>query len=531
MSDPYEIAAWRFEQIAPLIDASLAPSQRRAALRERTRKALEWPGGEARTRRGQAPIKKPIPKSTLYRWLKAFREHGYLGLVPQPRRDRGHARRAGTAAWVGYAIGLLYEQPERSLTQLEVYLQLEFEDYQLSRSSLGRHLRAHPAFAGVEKLRRGNKSKLRGLYEAQHPHEGWQLDGKGPFPVRLTNGTRVAVHVLTILDDYSRDALGSVVALSESSHAAIRVFETTAAKWGLADRFQFDPGCAFESKAFRHGLAQLGIHRNAVKARSPEWQGKIEAYHRCLTRWFVHELAAQEVVDLDHLQQLLEAMVECLYNRHHHRELATTPEKRLAGRLSPRRVSQHDLERAFYAPTTAKSHPKTGEVRLPSGRFRVPSSYAGQRARFLYHPVHAHRAVLLTGEGRELELHPFAKQPLSAVKPRTQAHGTGQLQKLLDRWRGQQRPNAQPGFGLPEIFAELASLLARPVPDSEREARTVLAFYRQHGPLPREPFRTACKRTQRALGQGRPLSAYLEHLERLIANPPPPPAGAPGDEP
>ena len=32
MPDPYEIAAWRFEQIAPLIDASLAPVQRRAAL-------------------------------------------------------------------------------------------------------------------------------------------------------------------------------------------------------------------------------------------------------------------------------------------------------------------------------------------------------------------------------------------------------------------------------------------------------------------------------------------------------------------
>jgi len=528
MSDPYEIAAWRFEQIAPLIDASLAPVQRRAALRERTRQARKWPQSEARRRRGQAPTRKPIPKSTLYRWLKAFHEHGYLGLVPKPRRDRGQARRAGTAAWIGYAIGLLYEQPERSLTQLEIYLQLEFEDYQLSRSSLGRHLRAHGAFAGVEKLRRGTKSKLRGLYEAQHPHEGWQLDGKGPFPVRFTDGTRVDVHVLTILDDYSRNALGVVIAASESSAAAIGVFETTAAKWGLADRFQFDAGSAFESKVFRHGLAQLGIHRNAVKVRTPEWQGKIEAYHRCLTRWFVHELGAQEIIDLEHLQQLLEAMLECLYNRHHHRELATTPEKRLAGRRSPRQVSQHDLERAFFAPVTAKSHPKTGEVRLPSGRFRVPSPFAGQRARFLYHPVHAHRAVLLTGEARELELQPFAKQPLAAVKPRGPSRGTGQLQKLLDRWRGHERPNAQPGFGLPEVFAELATLLGRAAPDCEREARTVLAFYRQHGPLPREPFRAACVRTRRALGQGRPLAAYLEHLERQLAahhQPPPEPSG------
>jgi len=318
MPDPYEIATWRFEQIAPLVDASLDETQRRLALRERTRKPVQWPhGGRPR----------PIPKSTLYRWLKAYREHGYLGLLPKVRADRGTPRRADTPVWIGYAIGLLYEQPNRSLTQLEAYLQLEFENYRLSRSSLARHLRAHPAFHGIEKLRQGHKSKLRALYEAQHPHEGWQLDGKGPFTVRLQKEGRVQVHVLSVLDDYSRYVLAAQVASSESEQAAITVFEQAVGKWGLADRFQFDGGSAFDAKGFRQGLAQLGVHRNALKVRTPEWQGKIEAYHRCLVRWFVNELSCQEVVDREHLQQLLEAMVALLYNRHHHRELATTPKK------------------------------------------------------------------------------------------------------------------------------------------------------------------------------------------------------------
>jgi hypothetical protein len=507
MPDPYEIAAWRFEQIAPLVDASLDETQRRVALRERTRKPVAWPhGGRPR----------PIPKSTLYRWLKAYREHGYPGLLPKVRADRGTPRRADTPVWIGYAIGLLYEQPNRSLTQLEAYLKLEFADYRLSRSSLARHLRAHPAFNGIEKLRKGHKSKLRALYEAQHPHEGWQLDGKGPFAVRLTDGTRINVHVLSVLDDYSRYVLAAQVASAESEEAAITVFEQAAGKWGLADRFQFDGGSAFEAKGFRQGLAQVGVHRNALKVRTPEWQGKIEAYHRCLVRWFVNELPCQEVVDRQHLQQLLEAMVALLYNRHHHRELATTPEKRLAARLSPRQVSLDVLRRAFFRETTAKAHPKTGEVRLPSGAFRVPAPFAGQRHRFAYHPVHPGLAVLITRDGREIALSPFTKQPLSAVAPQTPKRGTGQLQKLLDRWHGHERPNAQPGFGLPEVFAELATLLGRLVPESEREARTVLGFYRKHGPLPRQPFLTACARTAKSLGTGRPLSAYLADLERQI---------------
>jgi hypothetical protein len=510
MPDPYEIAAWRFEQIAPLVDASLDETQRRLALRERTHKPVQWPhGGRPR----------PIPKSTLYRWLKAYRKHGYPGLLPKVRADRGTPRRADTPVWIGYAIGLLYEQPNRSLTQLETYLQLEFENYRLSRSSLARHLRAHPAFHGIEKLRKGHKSKLRALYEAQHPHEGWQLDGKGPFTVRLQKEGRVQVHVLSVLDDYSRYALAAQVASAESEAAAIGVFEQAVGKWGLADRFQFDAGSAFGAKGFRQGLAQLGTHRNAVKVRTPEWQGKIEAYHRCLVRWFLNELTCQEVVDREHLQQLLEAMIALLYNRHHHRELATTPEKRLAARLSPRQVSLAVLRRAFFLETTAKAHLKTGEVRLPNGSLRVPAPFAGQRHRFAYHPVHAGLAVLITGDGREIALAPFTKQPLSAVAPQTPKRGTGQLQKLLDLWHGHERPNAQPGFGLPEVFAELATLLGRLVPASEHEARTVLGFYRKHGPLPRQPFLAACARTAQSLGTGRPLSAYLADLERQISAP------------
>jgi transposase len=96
MPNPYEIAARRFEQIAFLIDSSLDAAQRRAAWRKRT---------------------DDTGRSTLFRWLKAYREHGYTGLLPKPRNDRGKTRKAGTAAWVGYAIGLLYEQPERSLSK------------------------------------------------------------------------------------------------------------------------------------------------------------------------------------------------------------------------------------------------------------------------------------------------------------------------------------------------------------------------------------------------------------------------------
>jgi transposase InsO family protein len=456
-------------------------------------------------------------RATLYRWLKSYREKGYLGLLPKARSDRNGARHPSTAAWVGYAIGLLYEQADRSLYQLQVYLRTEFPGFSLSKTTLLRHLKAHPAYSGVEKLRSGKKNKLRSLFEADHPHEGWQLDGKGPFTVRLVDGTRVQVHVLTVLDDHSRAGLAGVVANSENTEAAIDVVCKAIAKWGIPDRFQFDRGSAFDSHALRDGLAAIGVHRNHVAAKSPEWQGKIEAYHRALGRWFVKELKAQEVVDFDHLQQLLEAMLELVYNRHHHNQIGTTPEHKLANRTSERRVSEADLDRAFFVTTSAKSHPKTGEVHLSNGSFRVPSAaFAGQRNRFRHHPCKPGLAVLVTRDGREIDLQPFAKKPLSDVSTHVERRGTGQLQKLVDLWQGKERPNAQPGFGLPEVFVELGRLLGRSVPNSEQQAHSVLAFYRKHGPLPRDDFLAACSATKTSLGNGRPLASYLADLERQI---------------
>jgi hypothetical protein len=258
------------------------------------------------------------------------------------------------------------------------------------------------------------------------------------------------------------------------------------------------------------------MHRNFVVARHPEAQGKIEAYHRALIRWFIKELPTQEVVNFEHLQQLLDAMLAMVYSRHAHRSIGTTPEKRLGGRLSDRRASRQDLERAFFVETKAKSDPKTGEVRLPSGSFRVPAAFAGQRSRFRHHPVHAGRAVLVAHDGREIELPLFTKKALADLKPRVEPRGTGQLQKLVDLWRGSERPNAQPGFGLPEVFREIGVLVGRALPQSESDAFAVSSFYRKHGPLPRAAFLAACARTAKALGDGRPLSAYLEDLERQI---------------
>lgn len=499
---PHEVATWRFEQISPFLDPTLGSAPRRRVMRERS--AVTWPDG----------TRKRIPRSTLHRWIAAYQRHGYQGLLPRQRSDAGKPR-CGTDAHVEHAIALLLEQPGRSLSQLHIYLQGQFSDYELSRASLHRRLQDHPAYPAVAELRSGKKKQLYSRYEASHPHECWQLDGKGPFLVRLQDGNGIRVHVLSVLDDYSRSILAALIAAAEDTKAAIAVFQKAALRYGLPTRMQFDRGSAFDSEAFRAGIAQCGVHRNFVRSKQPTAQGKIEAYHRWLGRWFLDELQAQTVVDVEHLQQLLDATLALAYQKHRHRMLGCSPDDRLGGKVADRQIAPADLARAFFVDACKKSHPKTGEVQLPNGCFRVPVSHAGKEARLRWDPLR-HVAVLVTKDGRELELPPFIT--LALPEPRAEAaHGQGELQKLVDRWRNTERPNAEPGFGLPEVLAALSEVAGRRVPDGEREALAIVTFYKLHGPLAREPWLRACQRTQLALGTGRPLQTYLADLGRQIA--------------
>jgi len=497
---PHQVATWRFELISPFLDPTLDRAARRRAMRERV--AVVGPDGR----------RQRVPRTTLFRWIRAFRAHGYEGLLPKERSDKGKTR-SDTKTFVHYAIGLLLEQPQRSLVQLGVYLRAQFPGYALPPATLARHLHQHPAFAAVLALRGKGPRKLYGRYEASRPHESWQLDGKGPFAVHLKSGDLIRVHVLSVLDDHSRAILAALAATAEDTKATIAVFQKAATRYGLPDRMQFDRGSAFDSQVFRDGIAQCGVHRNHVHARQPTAQGKIEAYHRSLGRWFLDELKVQEVVDLDHLQQLLDAMLELVYQTHRHRVTGQSPKARLDDKVSARRVSEADLARAFFVTQTAKSHQKTGEVQLHNGRFRVPLAFAGKQARFRYDPVRQ-VAVLVLADGRELGLEPFMVLPLPTPAV---AHGQGQLQKLLDSWRGTERPNAQPAFGLPEVLVTLGELLGRTVPIDASEAHQVLAFWKQHGPLARAPWLSACERTRKALGQGHALSTYLADLARQVA--------------
>ena len=81
---------------------------------------------------------------------------------------------------------------------------------------------------------------------------------------------------------------------------------------------------------------------------------------------------------------------------------------------------------------------------------------------------------------------------------------------------GVRRPQAEPGFGLPDIYAWLGKIAGRHVPGSDSEAALIQRFYQRKGPWAKDATEHAMDIVAARLGTGRPILAYLDALDDLV---------------
>lgn len=516
--EPLRTACFRFEQISPFLDRRLSASERNRLLTASARVEVVWPTGRVA----------PVPRSTLYRWLKIYRQDPRIeALMDRPREVKTKSP-AIESAWVEYALALLEEEPKRSLFIVGLRLQDRFG---LKKpppgSSLNRALKKQPRYRKL-RLRAKGEKKLRRRFQALHPHEIWHADAKAVFTVKFIDGRKLKVQILSILDDATRFILRALIVPSESLYAAVTVFRQAAERYGLPAKFYADRGSAYDSDLFRRGLAILGVHRINTKSRNPSAHGKIEAYHRSLQRWFIVELRHQPIRDLEHLQELLDAFIDRIYHQHRHRELRMSPEKAFGESISSRLVPLERLREAFLERRSLKPHRKDGTIRVKDRLFRVPArlltgAKTGKVA-ILIDPEHPGIPYVRLAQGGVEELQPAIKPAggsrRDTLHPRIE-EPIGSLTPLLEKYRGRTLPQARPGFGLPEIYAAFSRALGRAVPFTEQEAESILGWLKRSGPFDPECFQSALDSVLQRLGTGRPLARIVAELEKITRQPQP----------
>jgi putative transposase len=504
--DPLRVALWRFEQISPLLEPGLTRKQRSELVLALSQRDMQWPTGSLR----------PVTRSSLYHWLRLYRANPRIeSLLPAPRTPCSK-RSVIEPEWVDYALALVEEEPERSLYILCERIAACFSlQKPPSRSALHRALQRQRRYSLA---RHPTMRKRRVRFAATQVHQIWHGDAKAAFSVRLLDGSKCEVRILSLLDDCSRFILAALVVEGESLSAAIRTFRHAVERFGLPSAFYADRGSAYDSDVFRQGLALLGVRRINTKPRNPSAHGKIEAYHRSLHRWFIKELPHQPVCDMLHLQQLLDAVIHGLYHKHRHRELKQSPAAAFNNATSSRQVSLQRLHEAFLERHYLLPEMKTGNVRLRGNLFRIPSAYLLPR-RKLHCAVDVTNttvAYLVIDNTRLVKLEPAVRLAQQSPSSTSRPLPAGSLSPLLEMLRGRTLQQAAAGFGLPEVYHALAQVTGRQVPQTDSEAVMVADWLRRYGPFEPQAFDTALNNTVKMLGHGRALSSIIEQLTRLV---------------
>jgi putative transposase len=221
-----------------------------------------------------------IPRSTFYRWYRAYERAGYAGLEQQDTLDRRQWNRIPEEERERVAE-VAIEKPELSPRELAWHI-TDTEGWFVSESSVHRILKAYdlvasPAYIVVSAAEKFHQPTRR-------VHELWQTDftwlkvaGWGHY------------FLTSILDDYSRYIIAWLLSTTMTADDVKMLIDRARAVTGVSaprvhhrPRLLSDNGSAYISKDLKAYLAQHDIGHVRGRPYHPQTQGKIERYHRTM---------------------------------------------------------------------------------------------------------------------------------------------------------------------------------------------------------------------------------------------------------
>lgn len=400
MDRAQEIGLFRWRIVGEATDVSLSARERGRLVRALAeREHLDPDGRWVR-----------VGRNTLDRWIRAYREGGFDGLVPAPRRVAN-----GTPERVlELAVALRREQPARTAAQIHRIL-VEAEGAAPSARTIQRHLAA----AGLP-WKGSAVVRALGRFEAESRNELWTGDAlHGP----LIDGRRV--FLFCFLDDHSRLLVGYRWAAREDVLNASRALRAGIAARGVPKAVYVDNGSPFVSGQLLRSCAVLGIRLIHSTPGRPEGRGKIERVFRTVREQLLVELEDRPPASLEELSQVFQAWVEQVYHRRVHTETGQAPLERFLAGGAPTVPTERALREAFRW-SERRTVSKTATVAMHGNTYEIDPELAGRQVDLIFDPLElAEVEVRLDGRHRGMavplhikrHVHPRAQPPVAPAEP------------------------------------------------------------------------------------------------------------------
>jgi transposase InsO family protein len=375
-----EIALFRYTLILPVLRGEY-PSRGKGRLREQIAASrYDIPYSSRRT----------VSVPTLARWERRYRQHGFEGLKPSPRRDQGLPRSISTET-LDRAEALKREQPLRSARSIANILAIDTTQPVPEEAIAPRTLRRQLAQRGAttDQLLGEQRPKPYRRFERSHFGDLWQGDAmhgpKLPNPANLDKQRQV--FLFAFLDDHTRLIPHAQFYWNEQLPRMEDCFKRAILRYGCPLAVYVDQGKVYTSKHFDTICATLGIQRILGTPYYPEGRGKIERFFQFVQSDFLPELTQSSVANLSLLNESLLAWLEVVYHRKVHSETGQAPLERYRQDDTPstRSVDPTQLRQAFLHRDWRKIT-KTASCSFQGNRYRVPDYLRGQKVELRYDP-------------------------------------------------------------------------------------------------------------------------------------------------
>ncbi len=360
-----EIGLFRYALIRDAADLGVSKGERGRLVRAIAEREHVGPDGQ--------PVR--VTRTTLDRWIRAYRHGGFEALVPQPRVVVPHT----PVEVLELCFAIKRERPERTAAQVrEIMLANagEGEDVPGLRT-----LQTHLARQGLNVRGDGRSAgKVYGRFEASVRNELWTGDGlHGP---RLAGSARRAV-LLAFIDDHSRLLVGWRWGTAEDVFGLEAGLRSGLMSRGVPEQILVDRGSAFVSSQLLRACAVLGVRLIHASPRAATTKGKIERFFRTVRDQFLVEI--DDGVELADLNRLFSAWVEVVYHRRVHSETAQTPLGRFEAAGVPVLATPALLREAFLW-SEARTVTKTATVSLHANQYEVDAALIGKKIELIFDP-------------------------------------------------------------------------------------------------------------------------------------------------
>src|SRR6266516_3258024 len=326
-----DVALFRYSLIRPLADPTLTAAERGLLVRELARGVHVGPAGEAVR----------VSRSTLDRWIRAWRGGGFDALIPPVRQV--HPRTAADA--LELAARLKRERPARTAAHIARIVETS-QGWAPSARTLQRHF---------VRLQLG----------------------------RRPDGTRAVLFAL--LDDHSRFVVGHRWGFGEDTLGMQAALHDAVKTNGCPSYLYADNGSAYSSGQLAWSAAVLDIRITHSRPGRPQGRGKIERWNRTCRDQFLVEIEVANTgggsacSSLTDLNRLFTAWLHQRYHRAQHSETGQTPAQRYhhSGAAAPRRPGPEQLRRAFLW-LEQRTVSAVATVALHGNRYEVDASLSGR---------------------------------------------------------------------------------------------------------------------------------------------------------